>query len=401
MAIAPAAERAATQYLEELTGKQAGLAADIQQLGDLFKKKYWHELTELLLQLVLKSEWDNADLLLGLHTGFISHFQTRLNLLALGKIVLIITGKIKDHARAVQVLQEVVETLKGQGHPEAVLLLRCEEAIRRVSMSREQSNIDEKRKAKDLIEEADAYLNKRDASSVHVDLRAHIYLAQAAVFKLDMKYDGFYEKCLLYVAHINTETIPLEKQQELAFDLGIAALLGKTVHNFGELIHHPVLDTLKLCSHGWLAELLRHFNVGCIDGYEKIAQDHAAELRQHIGDKNAQFLRQKVQLMALLYHIFVTPVSDRILTFAIIQEKCKLENVDAVEPLLLRALALGLIRGSIDEVNQTAEVTWVASRALGQDEVAGLANHMKAWIKQVNAIHGDTESTLARYEMEA
>ena len=47
-----------------------------------------------------------------------------------------------------------------------------------------------------------------------------------------------------------------EDQQSHAFHLSLAALLGKGIYNFGELLAHPVLQTLNGTPNEWLINLL-------------------------------------------------------------------------------------------------------------------------------------------------
>ncbi len=46
----------------------------------------------------------------------------------------------------------------------------------------------------------------------------------------------FYNNALKYLAYVQLDTLPTSQQLELAFDLGIAALIGDSIYNFGELV---------------------------------------------------------------------------------------------------------------------------------------------------------------------
>eukprot|EP01063_Lacrimia_lanifica_P024048 TRINITY_DN32018_c0_g1_i1.p1 TRINITY_DN32018_c0_g1~~TRINITY_DN32018_c0_g1_i1.p1 ORF type:complete len:388 (+),score=210.68 TRINITY_DN32018_c0_g1_i1:88-1251(+) len=385
----------ALTFMDGLAAKLPAVAEDCKTLGSLFEKRYWHEMMEALEGIVKKPEWDDAEVLLSLYENFITHFELKVNTFSLARLLLGVSQRQSSAEKALQLLSDVALKMKEGGDVQAYHLLRCGEAIRRVAMGEQQ-----KRVAKDVIEESVGYLNARDASSVHVDLRAEIYLAEAMVFKLEKDYDAFYPKCLLYIAHVTTANVPVAKQQAIAFDLSVAALLAKKVHNFGELINHPILDTLADSPHAWLAELLRIFNAGNIDAYSGLCDKNKAAMVEVLGADSAPFLQEKIQLSALLQHLFVTPVSDRTLSFASIQAKCKCDTIDGVEPLLLKALALGLIKGLINEVDQVIEVTWIAARVLGQGEVSELIGHIKGWQRRVNTTLSEAEATMAMYEQE-
>eukprot|EP01064_Diplonema_japonicum_P034936 TRINITY_DN739_c3_g1_i1.p1 TRINITY_DN739_c3_g1~~TRINITY_DN739_c3_g1_i1.p1 ORF type:complete len:403 (+),score=123.29 TRINITY_DN739_c3_g1_i1:50-1210(+) len=373
-----------------------GIEEDCGVFQEFFEKKYWHELTGALLDAVNKPQWDNAPLLMELYESFITHFEMKMNLFSLAQLVQVIASK-QDMATAVALLQKTSEFVLTKKHDEAYHLLKCEEAIHRL----QEGTFESKRTSKDIIETSVKYLERRNASSLDLNLRANIYRAEAAVFKAEGKPDLFYKKCLLFVAHKKTDELALSVQQDIARDLGKAALLGKTIHNFGELIHHPILQTLNGSEDEWLAQLLLAYNVGEIAVFEKITTAHQQKMKDYFGEANALFLRRKLQLMALLQHLFLTPVHDRTLSFQIIHEKCRTDSIDDVEPLLLRALALDLIRGHIDQVDQVIAVTWIAARSLGKEEISDMVGHMKTWCKEVKGALDESERTLVLYETEA
>ena len=52
------------------------------------------------------------------------------------------------------------------------------------------------------------------------------------------------------------------EQREWAYDIAIAALLGEGVYNFGELLSHTILSSLRGTEREWLVHLLEAFNTG-------------------------------------------------------------------------------------------------------------------------------------------
>lgn len=100
-----------------------------------------------------------------------------------------------------------------------------------------------------------------------------------------------------YLGCIELDTLLLHTQQQHAFYLGLAALLGEGVYNLGELLAHPVLQTLKTTENSWLVDLLYAFNSGDINKFESMKTKWAS-----IADLAAQelFLRQKISLLCLM-----------------------------------------------------------------------------------------------------
>lgn len=54
-----------------------------------------------------------------------------------------------------------------------------------------------------------------------------------------------------------------------------------------------------------------------------------------------------------------------------------------VEWVLMRAMSLGLIRGTIDEVEACVEVSWVRPRVLDRDQLGLLSGQLEAWAERL------------------
>lgn len=62
------------------------------------------------------------------------------------------------------------------------------------------------------------------------------------------------------------------------------------------------------------------------------------------------------------------PPKQRRIGFLEIAERAKLE-LAKVEFVVMKALSLGLIQGSIDQVNQTVDISWIQPRVLSSEQV--------------------------------
>ena len=90
------------------------------------------------------------------------------------------------------------------------------------------------------------------------------------------------------------------------------------------------------------------------------------------------YLEQKVRIIALLEMIFQCDKDERSLSFAQIAETCKLEPSD-VEFLVMKAMSLDLIQGTIDEVGQKVHVDWCLPRYLNKGHLEIMAGKMRDW----------------------
>jgi len=86
---------------------------------------------------------------------------------------------------------------------------------------------------------------------------------------------------------------------------------------------------------------------------------------------------------------FVRPANDRALSFAEIAEKTNLAKSD-VESLIIRALSLNLVKGSIDEVDEKVHMTWVQPRVLSVEQIDRMRVRIGDWVKEV----GETEKMM-------
>lgn len=48
--------------------------------------------------------------------------------------------------------------------------------------------------------------------------------------------------------------------------------------------------------------------------------------------------------------------------------------------------SLKLIRGSLDQVEQKAQITWVQPRVLSREQIGGLAKRLDEWVTKLNSV---------------
>lgn len=145
---------------------------------------------------------------------------------------------------------------------------------------------------------------------------------------------------------------------------------------------HPILDSLDGTQHEWLKKLLFTFNEGSIGKFEALAPLFPKE---PILQGNLPFLRQKICLMALIESVFKRHANNRTMTFQTIAEETRLP-VEEVEHLVMKALSLKLIRGSLDQVDGKALITWVQPRVLSREQIGALAKRLEEWVDKLNKV---------------
>ena len=347
---------------------------DYTQMSELYSRKLWHQLT-VLLEAFVTAPGTGAQLVL-LYETFVKDFKHRLNKLALARLQVAVAKQIADVGEATEFCKAAAQSAGGDDRQASSLLL-CEQAL--LHLGAEQVN-----ECKKVLEEASTYME--GTIGIETRVQAAYYRAWAAYYKIRGPAAEFYKHALLLLAYAPLSSMPTDEALTISFDLGIAALVGEGLYNFGELLEHPVVTTLESTEFAWLAELLRAFNAGDIAQYESLVQSHHGKLEQQPALlANTTFLKEKITLMCLTETLFerIGPSAERTIAFSAIASASNLP-VDQVELLVMRALSLKLIKGLLDEVDGTLRVTWVQPRVLQSSQISLMKERLQTWTGTVN-----------------
>ncbi|KAK0071590.1 hypothetical protein PV325_012642 [Microctonus aethiopoides] len=353
------------------------LAAEWAQLEELYNKKLWHQLTLKLETFVKHPALQKGDNLVQLYKNFLSVFESKINCLSLVEILAHVIQQYPDKQEAIKFL-EATEP-KVTGNNEAVAL--CKVLAGQILLDK----LNDQEKTKKIIEDVEAMLDNADGvTTVH----GRFYLLASRLYRLQGKHAEYYRTALRYLGCIELDTLSKQEQEQHAFFLGLAALLGDGVYNIGELLAHPVLQSLRGTPNAWLVDLLQAFNAGDIAALERLKTQWSK-----VADLAAQELklRQKISLLCLMEMTFKRQANNRQLTFGEISEETRLP-IGEVELLVMKALAQGLVRGAIDQVAGTVNMTWVQPRVLDRTQIAGMVQQLDRWCKDVNTMESLLES---------
>ena len=102
---------------------------------------------------------------------------------------------------------------------------------------------------KKSLDECEKLLGEQD--TVEPQVNAGYYGVAGDYFKVKAEYGPYYKNALLYLACVDVEKeLSVEDRGARAHDLCIAALLGDTIYNFGELVRSSLtLLTIVTTSH--------------------------------------------------------------------------------------------------------------------------------------------------------
>lgn len=361
---------------EQKTTTDKELAAEWTQIEELYNEKLWNELTIKLNTFVKNPALQNEDALLTLYHNFICVFETKINPYGLVEILTMVVSHIADKKEAIAFLEKLKEKVKV-----------CDEALWMCKVLQGQiylealNELDETKKIildlKDILEEAG------NVTPVH----GKYYMLAANYYRLVGQHSDYY-RCGLQFLGCSMDSYPKDQWPQQAFFLGLAALLGEGIYNIGELLAHPILESLKGTENEWLVELLQAFNSGDINKFEQMKSKWST-----IADLAAQEvkLRQKISLLCLMEMTFKRPANKRTITFEEIAKEAKLP-IKEVEILIMKALAQGLVKGAIDEVAGVVNMTWVQPRVLDRKQVAAMASTLDTWMASITSMEQLIES---------
>ncbi|OAY30039.1 26S proteasome non-ATPase regulatory subunit 13 homolog B [Manihot esculenta] len=369
---------AALQYLESLRNAHPEHAEWYNSLADLYQKKLWHQLTLKLEQFVAFAVVQAGDTLIQLYHNFISDFETKINLLKLAHFAVIVSKQYKEKDAAVSYLEGVIEklrTTKEQHIEEPILYIKMQLAIFKLEQG-------DQKECKKLLEDGKSTLDSM--TDIDPTVYANYYWVSSQYHKYRQEFAEFYKSALLYLAYTSVESLSEPFKLDLAFDLSLSALLGDNIYNFGELLAHPVINSLLGTQVEWLYYILQAFNSGDLVRYQELCRVHNASLRsQPALVENEQKLLEKINILCLMEIIFSRPSEDRTIPLSVIAERTKL-SIEDVEHLLMKSLSVHLIEGIIDQVEGTVHVSWVQPRVLGIPQIKSLRDRLDNWLDKVH-----------------
>jgi len=406
----------AEAFLSAAAAKSPAVAGTCAELGGLYTKKLWHQLTDKLEE-VTRTETLHADgFLLQLYAGFVQEIEPKLNALRLAHLAVVVSGHYAERAQSIAFLEATITRLKqaaddggrgagstmsggmGVGGARAAGLA---DAVRRASepalylqmqvalLTLQGGGIAE---AKTMLDAGVTTLE--GLTDVDPSVHASVHHTACLLHKAKQEFAAFYRSGTLYLAYISVDSLDPITRMALAVDLSLAALLGEDIYSFGELLSHPVLKQLQLEGSGyqWLHQLLVAFNTGDLEAYEGLCATHAAELSaQPALVASAVKLREKITILCLMEIIFALPAENRVISLALIAQKTKL-SPDGVEFLLMKTLSAHLIEGVINQVEGTVSVSWVQPRVLGLAQIGELRGRLNVWLDKVHTTLVTVES---------
>lgn len=375
--------RDAAKYLEDECAKCASneeLAELFGQLRDLHSRRLWHQATSVLAKLVLRPELKSGGQLQRLYSEAIQDFESKLNPLSLVELCRPIIENIESPAEALTFIEKLGEKVKKNDEAHVLTIV--------YGGFIQLQRLDDAAAVKKSVAKAEEILDGVEGVGI---VQREFYLLASEYYKKLGEHGKFYQACLRYLGVSELSQRPDAENLSLATHLSLAALLGKDVFNFGELLAHPILKFLEKSDDQWLVDLLRAFNSGNVSKFHSMKPKWGAQADLKA---NEEILYEKVSLLALMEMTFQRSATDRQLTFIEIANQTGLSH-EKIEFLVMKALSRGLIKGQIDQVAGSVHVSWVQPRVLDCDQLVTLQTKIDNWVTSIGTMEKMIETNAA------
>jgi 26S proteasome regulatory subunit N9 len=365
-------------YLEGLQATEPDLASDIAELASFYQRKLWHQLTVKIESCFNSAGFNKGSLPVSLFQSFISDFAHKINLLRLAHFAVHASKYCSNPASSIELLSATKVKLE-----EMKVAHRAAEPTLFLNMHIAQYKIETGAlpEAKVFVEAGKETLER--ISDVDPSVSAAVHFVASLYYKGISNYAEFYRSTLMYLSFVSSDSLPEDFKVRMAVDVSLAALLGEGIYSFGQLLQHPIAAALDNGPHQWLHDMLKVFNEGNLHEYDELCTRHAAQLNaQPALVSHERRLREKITLMCLVEMVSSLPAEERKISLADVGSRTKLDS-DGVEFLLMKALSLHLVEGSLDQVEGSVHISWVQPRILTKPQIQGLKDRLDVWISKV------------------
>jgi 26S proteasome regulatory subunit N9 len=436
---------AAIEHCEALAVRHPAMAESYTQMASYLHDKLWHQLTLVVLQVLsVTDESTNttavtavaAAAAVELYDKVVLVVDGKLHPLALARMAVLVAQHLKgsgDAAAAKAILENCLERLSQKNvTPEATIYLQSKHALLILSeLADTTTGADLAAQARavalppilaviqanaPIIQELSSAVDNASSTtssdaSEHNMVHAAHYEAVMTYYKLVGPTAAFYEHAMQYLQYAGPATTTASAAAvasngigsvAFAVDLVLAALTGVGIYNLTAVTEQtavlaPIQDPTS--SYFWLWEILQAVAAGDVPTCRALSTKHAAAIaREPALATHAAVVQEKLTLTALVTAVGQLHAHERCLSLETVQRMIHLEDFSQVELVLMRAFCVGLLRGQIDQVAGTVDITYVQPRRLTTAQMKDLATKFGEWAVKVHqtsaAVQEQTSATL-------
>jgi 26S proteasome regulatory subunit N9 len=349
--------------------------------------KRYHQLTVAVLKFTSDPSSNlYNDNFLTLFRKVLIPIQSKLNQLALSKIAWNVASSLQSKEMGISLLTEVISTLDDLKHRYAKLYAESRLHLLKLNTIHDITNSASiTQGTKTFLKEHEGTLQELSSTSTESEVatvHSAYYQTAMQLYKAIGPAQEFYKMAIQFLHYTPIGEIGRKDDvHALAKDLCLAALVGEGVYNLGTVVYENsrLLEALDGTSDSYLVMLMQSAANGDVSAIQTL-QTHKNEVEK-LGCKE-QIVREKIMLLALVNMVFQRGSGERILLFDDIARRLEVDS-EQVEWVVMKAFSLGLIKGSMDQVDGIVHVTWVMPRVLDDSMMMTLAERFGEWANKV------------------
>jgi 26S proteasome regulatory subunit N9 len=392
----PSAE--AEQKLSSLSSQYPDQSEFYSTVTAFLQSKLYHQLTVAVLEFTSTSANSHyssdpaSNNFLTLYQ-ILSKLKSKLNPLMLARIATNVS-QVQNHEskEGVSILSDLLATDEIKAAPHAKLFAEAKLHLLQMTHDDIESSKDTNDTKSKHEEQVKKFLTqnvitlKELANSTESEVAAvhsAYYETAKELYKKIGPAEEFYKSAIQYLHYT-----PIEKEHAndpevklLARDLSLAALVGKGVYNLGTVVYEnsSLLHALEGTEDAYLVELMKSAAEGDVLAVKNL-ESHRTQLEAQGCD--IKVIQEKIMLLALVNMVFERASDERNMKFEDIASRLEVDSLQ-VEWIVMKALSLGLIKGSMDQVEGFVEITWVMPRVLDNGMMKALAERFGEWSAKV------------------
>ncbi|KAL6945508.1 hypothetical protein ACO0QE_002968 [Hanseniaspora vineae] len=367
------------------------------EFEEYYEQKLWHQLTQSLVAFFQNATVPDT-IKLSLYTQFVTTFIDKINQLSCVDFLLCSIANSDSYTDSLDLLKELKEKFEAidskkanlndgfKSHSDGILLINME--ISRIYLK--QGKLLE---ASDALDDFKETLDNDQQDNISLRVKSSYYSTLMDYYEIKKDFNSYYYNGLLFLSAsglasssaINPDGVSSKFLKGLPYNMSLAALLGDKIYNFGELLQHPIMQLLGP-DNQWLLEYLNALTMGDFAKFDSISKKYVPTI--DLLSTNESFLKQKICLMTLVEIVFSKNV--RTLSFAEIAQATNLAK-DNVEHLVMKSISLGLLKGTIDQVNELVIITWVQPRVMNDQQILKMQNRLIQWNENVSTLGAKIE----------
>lgn len=359
-------------YLDTLKAKYPKYNQIFSKIETNINNSLWHQLTDDLIELSSQPDLQNSNDLIDLYTALVQFVERAMNpmrlLFFVHKMLSNYQGRMNE---ALIFIENLEKKIKFDG--ESKLYLTIMKGFCYLGLERLYD-------LEDLINAVKEEFEKK--SDIEPYVYSYFYRLATYFYEKKENYDEFYLSSFQYLAY--EKNIPADEKIEICFKICASSLVGEKMFNFAELIEKDFFKLMAQSKYDWIYNLVLSFNSSKVDQFLGMLNTYANQISQvRVLSEKIDFLKLKIRIAALLDLIFQKNKSERTVTYKEIMDVCKVQ-LNEIEYVVMKALSLNLIKGSINEVEQKIVINWVQPKYLDKEKIAILDKRFENWIQRAN-----------------